>query len=143
MDKLPELIGQIPGSFHLEKHVHGMLTAHRLKGEWFQDCEMVRLVIDQLMTDGPASIGFLPKKKTKPAFVPMPYCAEHQRNGWRGLAAMMWPDAPIETFAKEMEVSRERVLAWLSGEEDMPNLYRHAFANMVFLWWFKKPSGTN
>jgi len=42
-------LGVIDGDRTTEKHLHEMLREHRLRGEWFQDCDAVRILITQAM----------------------------------------------------------------------------------------------
>lgn len=38
-------LGVIPGTRSLEKRLHALVAPHRIRGEWFADCEPVRMVI--------------------------------------------------------------------------------------------------
>jgi hypothetical protein len=53
------VIGTIDGSKQLERAIHKTLAQYRKGGEWFTGCADVRKVIDDLMANGPAVIGFV------------------------------------------------------------------------------------
>ncbi len=65
------VIATVPGSFALEKHLHNMLAAHRLFGEWFADCDAVRVAMDDIIAAGPVAIGF--REDREPEFSPHVY----------------------------------------------------------------------
>lgn len=59
------LIASIDGSFALEHAIHKYLRAHRVKGEWFDDCQPVREAIAALVNSGPSSIGYVEPCRAK------------------------------------------------------------------------------
>jgi hypothetical protein len=43
------LLGQVPGNVNFEQTLHERLAPHRRRGEWFQDCGMVREVVNEVL----------------------------------------------------------------------------------------------
>lgn len=62
------LLCTIEGSVHLERAIHAALKPHRLRGEWFDDCDPVRSLMVKLQRHGPAVISFAepPIRETPP-----------------------------------------------------------------------------
>lgn len=46
-----ELLGYVPGDYHLESYLHSELNSHRVAGEWFRHETHVSAVIDMLLTN--------------------------------------------------------------------------------------------
>jgi hypothetical protein len=57
-----ELIATIDGSYAEESRLHAALDQHRLRGEWFSDCEEVRDVISHALSYGVASLQPKPRQ---------------------------------------------------------------------------------
>lgn len=60
------LVATIPGPHRLERAIHRHLKAHRVKGEWFDDCAEVRAAIDDLVRNGPAAIAYVHEEPARP-----------------------------------------------------------------------------
>lgn len=60
------VVAIVDGYRSLEKKLHGLLQAHRLRGEWFVDCPEVREVINDAVA-GRHDVGEEPKPKPEPA----------------------------------------------------------------------------
>ena len=45
-----DLLGFIAGSQQLERQLHGLLSSHRLRGEWFKPQHLVREVVNHIVT---------------------------------------------------------------------------------------------
>lgn len=58
-----ELIGTIDGDFQGEAFLHAHLSNHRLRLEWFRDCQEVRECIDAALSGGLGALGFVPKER--------------------------------------------------------------------------------
>jgi len=131
----PELVGWIEGTYALEKHVHGLLGAHRLKGEWFHDCADARKIVDALLIEGPAAVNFVePEPKTKALPEPKAQTPEEFLVLFNEITAMRWPSDPPGCLAQFAEVDIAQAQAWLSGVEEIPKMVRGAFAAEIVSW---------
>lgn len=54
-----DLLGAMNGTKELERAIHLHLVEHRAHGEWFDDCQAVREVMNNLLTFGPSYINFI------------------------------------------------------------------------------------
>lgn len=45
------LIGVVPGDFHVERKLHGMLVKHHVRGEWFELNRPVRAILGELFPE--------------------------------------------------------------------------------------------
>ena len=52
-----QLLATIPGGKAEEKAIHTFLASHRVSGEWFSDCDVVRRTIQAIVSGGLHSIG--------------------------------------------------------------------------------------
>lgn len=98
-----DVIALIPGGRDLESFIHRSLTAHRLNGEWFRDCDAVRAFIADVVSLGPGALGFVSgrdsaKKQAKPD---APLFDEFER-----LVAIIKACAPNPHFEALSEVLR-------------------------------------
>jgi hypothetical protein len=59
-----KLIATIDGDYRLELAIQRHLKPYRVKGEWFDDCGAVRSVIDGLVANGPAAIGYIAEEQS-------------------------------------------------------------------------------
>lgn len=138
MEASPKLIDAIPGDYDLEKWVHKRLNEHRLKGEWFADCDPVRELIDGLLRDGPAALGYKPEPKISGALFQSP---ERTPAEWlemfNTLVAMVWPDDPAGGLAEWLEIPVEEVRAHLA-DCNMPRFVPAAFSAKFTQWMFSE-----
>jgi hypothetical protein len=127
VDRL-KIIGFIDGGSPLERAIHKHLSRWRLNGEWFKDCEAVRMVIDRLLADGAEAIGYegeiFPERK--------------QQNSTPGdsvslgrLARLIWPNDAVMQLRAFTGADENDVAGWLDGSIDPPRLVRYAFATVV------------
>jgi hypothetical protein len=128
------LIGSIEGSYSLENAIHRKLAAHRVKGEWFQDCEEVRDCIKGLLAEGPVHIGFdqstaaMSKRSREEAAARSP---EERAKIFGNLARLIWPETALEELCAFSGAGEDAVSRWLDGSEQPPRLVRFAFGGVV------------
>jgi hypothetical protein len=61
IEREPELLGFVFGTFATEKLIHNSLSAFSEGEEWFRDCLEVRALIDFLLERGPHFYGLPPR----------------------------------------------------------------------------------
>lgn len=126
-----ELIGRIPGDTRMERAVQRYLVEWNLKGEWFQDCEIVRRKIWQIIADGPEALGIrpiVPCVETKDAPIPP---KDEYKILFPGLVRLVWPNDPLRQLIAFTEYPEGECEKWLAGQEEPPRLVRYAFSAVV------------
>jgi len=125
------LFAAVPGSWHLERHIHKKLSDHRLHGEWFADNEEVRGVIKTVIKDGPAAIGFV---EPMPKKAPVQAAAQPYHIMLGNLCELLWPGEALQQLSVFTEQPEGVCATWLSGDATMPALLRMAFASHLITW---------
>jgi hypothetical protein len=61
------LLVSLDGSVHFERAIHAALKPHRVRGEWFNDCEPVRSLMADLQQRGGEAVSFVepPPRETR------------------------------------------------------------------------------
>lgn len=130
------VIGVIEGGLNVERAIHGKLSEHRLRGEWFRDNAEVRLCLDTIIRSGLAAAGILPGPH-----VPLRTASAHEESGpvLPKLCRLMWPDdATVELMA--LSGAPETVVrGWLTECEEFPLIVRLAVAALVMQWMGDRP----
>jgi hypothetical protein len=139
MDEPPVLLGAVDGDFRLEKHLHEMLSPHRLRGEWFKDCPEVRDAMERVLHGGAAGVGFEPISSGREKFVPKPMTSEEWLQAFNRLVVLVFPDNTIESFAEWAQQPPDLCWAWLTGCEEIPKLLTEAFASRLVVWMLSDP----
>lgn len=57
------VLATVDGTVHFERALHKIVDAHRIRGEWFRDCEEVRALMATVVERGCAAIGFVEPTK--------------------------------------------------------------------------------
>lgn len=104
-----EIIGVIPGDHKQEKAIHAALRDHRLKGEWFRDCENVRRLLRDFMLGAPT-----------PPTLAIPKVAKVKPLAFRGLVRLAFPVKPVACLQHLTGAARSTIHTWLSGEHQPP-----------------------
>ncbi len=138
METPPILLGAIEGNRDLEQFLHRQLAEHRLKGEWFRDCEPVRDLMTRVLAEGPDGIGFVqpPPKNPLAGLVEKPRSDKEYAEMISALVAMIWPLDGLREFAAFTEQPESVVRDWLDGKQEIPRLVRYAFAAHAITWMF-------
>jgi hypothetical protein len=120
-------IGFIDGDQQLERSIHRLLDAFRIRGEWFRDCPEIRKAIDHLISRGeswcqpsePAPRA-LPSALRPPAGLSAAQLCR--------LILLFWPDDPLGGFAACTRSSADICKQWTEDVTSMPYLARTALA---------------
>lgn len=124
------LLGHVAGGFGFERHVHRLLEAHSLGGEWFADVHEVRDVMNRVLAGDP--VGF----QEPPAIerVEREQTPEEFHAMFSAFASMAFPGDTAGEFADQFELERADVERWLSGQELPPAVVATAFAGHFVAW---------
>lgn len=118
-------VGCIIGDRAREQAIHQDLAEHRLRGEWFRDCEEVRRKIGDLL------IAHAFQKPSPPKITPPKSKDDKPNKNFGIIVRALWPENPAINLAQRIGCTQRAAQFYIDGQRKISARCVQAIVNEI------------